>query len=228
LRGAIGGSSTTAPDKGKQTRVILDDNEVSSDEDEPLHKRLRQLSGVGLVMLDDAAEADKEASDKRAMEEATAKRAAEQRAAEEAAVKAAAAEDVAGKTADEAAGAVVSLPAPGQAPSMAGDKRVAASCGSTPPAKCPYRGVWKPWFVQHSLPLFSFFFLWGFILLLTFLPRSSPSSVAIAMVMATVDVAIGATPGPAPVGEPRTPKESLRTSWSLRGSRCQRWYRRRL
>jgi hypothetical protein len=31
-------SSATAPGKGKQTRVILDDDEVSSDEDEPLQK----------------------------------------------------------------------------------------------------------------------------------------------------------------------------------------------
>jgi hypothetical protein len=38
---AAGGSSAAAPGKGKQTRVILDDDEVSSDEDEPLQKRLR-------------------------------------------------------------------------------------------------------------------------------------------------------------------------------------------
>jgi hypothetical protein len=34
--GAAGGSSATAPSKGQQTRVILDDDEVSSDKDEPL------------------------------------------------------------------------------------------------------------------------------------------------------------------------------------------------
>jgi hypothetical protein len=41
----------------------------------------------------------------------------------------------------------------------AGVKRVATPSGSTPPAKCPYRGVWKPLFVQLSLPLF-LPFLW--------------------------------------------------------------------
>jgi hypothetical protein len=34
--GAAGGSSAAAPSKGQQTRVILDDDEVSSDKDEPL------------------------------------------------------------------------------------------------------------------------------------------------------------------------------------------------
>jgi hypothetical protein len=90
-------------------RVILDDDEVSSDEDEPLQKRLRQLFGVGPAVLDEATAttdaADKEAADKRATEEATTKRVAEERAAVEAAAKAATAEEVAGKTADEAAGA---------------------------------------------------------------------------------------------------------------------------
>jgi hypothetical protein len=39
--GATNGSSAVAPSKGKQTRVILDDDEISSDEDEPLQKWLR-------------------------------------------------------------------------------------------------------------------------------------------------------------------------------------------
>jgi hypothetical protein len=43
-------------------------------------------------------------------------------------------------------------PAPSHAPSMAGAKKAAAPSGSTPLAKCPYWGVWKPQFVQ--LPLF--------------------------------------------------------------------------
>jgi hypothetical protein len=34
--GVVDGSSAAAPGKGKQTRVILNDDEVSSDEDEPL------------------------------------------------------------------------------------------------------------------------------------------------------------------------------------------------
>jgi hypothetical protein len=40
---------------------------------------------------------------------------------------------------------------------MAEAKRDAAPSGSTPLAKCPYRGVWKPQFVQLFLLLFSFF-----------------------------------------------------------------------
>jgi hypothetical protein len=102
-------------------------------------------------MLDEAATttavANKEAMDKRVAEEST--------------TKVAAAEEVAGKTADEAAGAVRGSPAPGHAPSVARAKRAVAPSSSTPPAKCPYRGVWKPQFVQLSL--FSFF-QWGFIL----------------------------------------------------------------
>jgi hypothetical protein len=123
--GAAGGSSTTAPGKGKQTRVILDDDEVSSDEDEPLQKRMRQLSGARPVVLDEAVAADKEATAK--------------------------------AVAAEAAGAIGGSPGPDQAPSAAGAKRAATPSGSTPPAKRPYRGVWKPRFVQLSLPLFSFF-----------------------------------------------------------------------
>jgi hypothetical protein len=41
--------------------IILDDDEVSSDEDEPLQKRLQQLSGVGLAVRDEVAITDKEA-----------------------------------------------------------------------------------------------------------------------------------------------------------------------
>jgi hypothetical protein len=131
-----------APDKGKQARVVLDDDEISSDEDERLQKWLWQLSSTGPAMLDEAAVmttvADKEAA---------AKRAAEQRVVEEVAAKAVAVEDVVGKTTDEAARAAGGSPAPSQATSVAGVKRAAAPSGSTPPAKRPYRGVWKPQFV---------------------------------------------------------------------------------
>jgi hypothetical protein len=45
--GPIGGSAPAlAPGKGKQAHVVLDDDEVSSNEDEPLHKRLQRLSGA--------------------------------------------------------------------------------------------------------------------------------------------------------------------------------------
>jgi hypothetical protein len=83
--GAAGGSSTAALGKGKQTCVILDDDEVSCHEDEPLQKRLRQLSGT-----EPAAATNKEAVDKRVTEEVAAKRATEEATAEEAAAKQAA------------------------------------------------------------------------------------------------------------------------------------------
>jgi hypothetical protein len=115
--GPAGGSSTApAPSKGKGTHVILDDDEVSSDEDKPLHKRLQQLFGAGSIVLDEAAAADKEATDKRATEEAMEKRAMEDRVMEEATVKVAAAEEAAGKTTDEVVGATEGSPAPDQVP----------------------------------------------------------------------------------------------------------------
>jgi hypothetical protein len=81
--GATGGFSAAALGKGKQTCVVLDGDEVSSDEDEHLQKRLRQFFGAGLAVRNEVivtmAAADKEAEDKRAAEEATAKRAAEER-----------------------------------------------------------------------------------------------------------------------------------------------------
>jgi hypothetical protein len=88
------------------------------------------------------AAADKEAAGKRVVEEAAVKR-----AMEEAVVMAAADEEVASKTTDEAAGAAGDSSAPGQVPSVAGTKRAAAPSGSTPSAKHPYRGAWKPRFV---------------------------------------------------------------------------------
>jgi hypothetical protein len=46
--GPDGGSDPApAPDKGKQACVILDNDEVSSDEDEPLQKLLQWLPGAG-------------------------------------------------------------------------------------------------------------------------------------------------------------------------------------
>jgi hypothetical protein len=123
---AVGSSTTPAPGKGKQARVILDDDEASSDKDEPLQKRLWQLSSAGPAVLDEAAvpmtTVDKEATDKRA----TMKRAAKERVAEEATMKAVADEEVPSKTADEAARATGGSLAPGQAPSVAGAKSAAA------------------------------------------------------------------------------------------------------
>jgi hypothetical protein len=136
------------PARARKNRwVVLDDDEVSSDEDAPLQKRL-QLSfatggsgGSTPAVADVAAEmkatTDKEAVDKRATEEATVKVAVDKevvdkRAMEEAAMK------------EAAVGATGDSSAPSLAPSsVAGSKRAAVPSGSTPPAKRPYRGVWK-------------------------------------------------------------------------------------
>jgi hypothetical protein len=198
--GYTGGSSTAlAPGRGKQMHVILDDEEVSFDEDEPLQKQLRQLSGAGSAVLDVAAVTmamtNKEATDKRATEEATTKSVAEERAVEEAPAKAAAVEEAAGKTVDEAARATRGSPAPDQVPSVAGAKRVAAPSGST------LQGCLE----TSVCPAFSPFFV-GLHSLITFLPRSSPSGTSTAMVSAAADAAVRATPVLAPNGEPRTPE----------------------
>jgi hypothetical protein len=93
--------------------------------------------------------------------------AADNRAAEEATEEMAANKEAADKsTVDEAIvkgagiGAAEDLPVPSQVPSLvAWSKRAVAPNGSTPPAKRPYKGIWKPRFVQTTPP-----FLQGFIL----------------------------------------------------------------
>jgi hypothetical protein len=140
-------SPALAPGKGKQLHVILYDDEVSSDEDEPLQKRLWWLSGAaGLsrsrpapTMPDAAAAvsamANKQATDKRATEQAVVTRAAKEATENAAADK----EDIDKSTADEVAvtgvavGAVGDSLSPGRAPSLvAGTKRVATPSGTTP------------------------------------------------------------------------------------------------
>jgi hypothetical protein len=102
-------------------------------------------------------------------------------------------------------------------------------CGSTPPAKRTYRGVWKPRFVQLS-PAFSLFF----ILLVPFLSKSSPSGAVTVMGAVATDAVVGTAPGPAPVSEPRTPEGVPEDIMESEGEpevfrrRCQRWFRRRL
>jgi hypothetical protein len=128
-----------------------------------LQKRLRQLSGAG-----PAVTADKEAAAKRAAEEATVKRVVEEVAAkaaatEEAMVKRAAEERVAEEAmvkaaATEATRATGGSPARSQVLPTTGAKRPAAPSGSTPPSKRPYRGVWKPRFVQLSPRFYPFLF----------------------------------------------------------------------
>jgi hypothetical protein len=118
-------------------------------------------------VLDEAVvdkRATEETAAKRAAKEATVMRVAEEWAAEEAVAKKAVEERAAGEAmvkaaTAEVAGAAEGSPAPGQVPSVAGAKRAAAPSGSTPLAKRPYWGVWKPRFVQLSLPLSSSFFV---------------------------------------------------------------------
>jgi hypothetical protein len=192
--GAAGSSSAAALGKGKQTRIILDDDEVSFDEDEPLQKRLRQLSDAGPVVRDEAAAADKEAADKTVVEEVAAKRAAKESVTKEAAEERAAKEAAATAVAAEAAGAARGSPAPSQALSAAGAKRSTTPSGSTPPPKHP-----------SVCPALSPFFAF-FILLLPFLSRSSPSGTTAVTGAAATDVVVGAAPGSAPTSDPRTPE----------------------
>jgi hypothetical protein len=102
-------------------RVIHDDDEVSSDEDEPLQAWLRSLFPAGgSSSLGTASPVVV------AVKAAGAEAATDRRTAEEAAAK-------------EAAGEGSSVP--GQVPSSAASaKRAATPSGSSPPAKRPYRG----------------------------------------------------------------------------------------
>jgi hypothetical protein len=137
------GSPSSAPalckGKGVSARVVHDDDEVSSDEDEPLQVqlRLRFLAG-GSSSLGTASPVAV------ATEVAGAEATTYRRAAEEAAAK-------------EAAGEGSSVP--GQVPpSAAGAKRAATPSGSSPPAKRPYMGVWRPRYVPKSLRPITFSF----------------------------------------------------------------------
>jgi hypothetical protein len=100
-------------------RVVHDDDEVSSDEDEPLQARLQSLFLAGGPSSLGTASPDVVV----AVKAAGAEVATDRRAAEEA---------VAKEAADEGSSV------PGQAPSSAaGAKRVATPSGSSPPAKRP-------------------------------------------------------------------------------------------
>jgi hypothetical protein len=109
-----------------------------------------------------SAVANKEAANKRAVDEAVVKRAVEERDAEEVVAKAAAVEEVAGKTADEAAGAVGESPASSQAPTVDGAKRAAAP-PRQPNVPTGVFGILSLSSFLSSPPSF-FFFQWGFIL----------------------------------------------------------------
>jgi hypothetical protein len=103
-------------------------------------------------------------------------------------------------TATEVAGE--GSPVPGQAPSsVAGAKRAAAPSGSSPPAKRPYRGVWRPRYVPKSLRPISFSFCEAHY----FSPPSSrpppaPRAPSVATVASSAPPTAGAT-GPAIAAE---------------------------
>jgi hypothetical protein len=85
--GNRGGGPIAATSKGKQARVVLDDDEVSSDEDEPLQKCLRWLSGAAgssgsrpNPIAPHAAAATATTADQEAAEEAATATAADQEA----------------------------------------------------------------------------------------------------------------------------------------------------
>jgi hypothetical protein len=124
------------------------------------------------------------------------------------------------------------LTGPGQAPSAVGARRAAAPSGSTPPVKCPYRGVWKSWFVQLSLPISSLFRGASFSYY-PFCPRPLPPARLSRWARLSQMWLSGRLQGRLLSVSLGPTKESVRMWWSLRGSWrwrrswCQRWYRRR-
>jgi hypothetical protein len=177
LRGSGSPSSAPALGKGKgvSARVVHDDDEVSFDKDEPLQVRLRSRFPAGkssslgtaspVAVVAEAAGAEA-ATDRRAAEEASAK---------------------------EAAGEGSSVP--GQVPSSAaGAKRAATPSGSSPPAKRPYRGVWRPRYGPKSLRpvLLSFCEAHNFIFSSS-RPPLAPRAPSVATVASSAAPAAGAT-----------------------------------
>jgi hypothetical protein len=147
------GSPSSAPalgkGKGVSVRVVHDDDEVSSDEDEPLQARLWSLFPAG-----GSSSLGTASSVVVAVEAAGAEAAMDRRAAEEAAAK-------------EAVGEGSSVL--GQVPSSAaGAKRAVTPSASSAPAKRPYMGVWRPRYAPKSLrPVCFVFFLRGSLLQLS-------------------------------------------------------------
>jgi hypothetical protein len=89
-------------------------------------------------------------------------------------------------------------PVPGQVPSsVAGAKRAAAPSGSSPPAKRPYRGIWRPRYVPKSLRPVSFSFCEAhYFSFLSSRPPPAPRAPSVATVASSAPLAAGAT-GPA-------------------------------
>jgi hypothetical protein len=196
------GSPSSAPSLGKgkgvSVRVIHDDDEVSSDKDEPLQARLRSLFPAG-----GSSSLGTASPDVVAVKAAGAEVAIDRRAVEEAAVK---------EAVDEGSSVF------GQAPSSAaGAKRVAMPSGSSPPAKRPYRGVWRPRYAPKSLRPVCFVFLCEAHYSSFPSSRSSPaprassvatvaSSMAPAVGATVLAVAVEAAPELVASGTPQTPE----------------------
>jgi hypothetical protein len=221
-----------APGKGKHAHVILHDDEVSFDEDEPLQKRLRRLfrvaglsgSGPALAAPDVVAAADKEVVDQKAAVARAAKEAAEKAVADKEAADKSTSGEVAVKGA--AVGAVGDSLAPDMAPSLvARTKRAATPSGSTPPAKQLYRGIWKPRFI-----LLGFFVARLHFEYISFSHNASSSGAA--TVMDTPAPTVGTTiaehlsgrlQGRLPAVSLRPLRGSFKTCWRNQRKR-QRWH----
>jgi hypothetical protein len=155
------------------------------------------------------ATADKDATDQKAAEEAMVARATREatvaRAAEKAVTdKEATDRSTAGEVAvkEAAVGAAEDSPAPGMTPSLVeGTKRAATPSGSTPSAKRPYKGVWKPRFFVARLHSEYISFLHSSSSSGTATATGSP---ALATGTTIVEAAVGVTPGLATGGEPQT------------------------
>jgi hypothetical protein len=173
------GSPRSAPalnkGKGVSTRVIHDDDKVSSDEDEPLQVRLRSRFPAGGSSSPGTTSPVAVAAEAGGAEAATYRRAAEEVVAKE----------VAGK------GSSV----PGQVPSSAaGAKRAATPSGSSPPAKRPYRDVWRPRYVPKSLRHVSFSFCEAhYFSFPSSRPPPAPRAPSVATVASSAAPAAGAT-----------------------------------
>jgi hypothetical protein len=163
-------------------RVVHNDDEVSSDEDEPLQVRLRsRFPAGGSSSLGTASPVAAVAG------AAVAEGPSDRRAAAVA-------------TATEVAGE--GSPVPGQAPSsVAGAKRAAVPSDSSPPAKRPYRGVWRPRYVPKLLCPTSFSFCEAHHFSFpSSRPPPAPRRPSVATVVSSVPPAAGAT-GPAVAAE---------------------------
>jgi hypothetical protein len=203
------GSPSSAPALGKGkgvfARVVHDDDEVSSDEDEPLQVWLRSRFPAGGSSSLGTASPVTVAAKATGAEAAT-----DRRVAEEAAAKVVAGEG----------SSVLD-----QVPSFAaGAKRAATPSGSSPPAKRPYRGVWRPRYVPKSLrPVLFSFCEAHYFAFLSSRPPPAPRAPSVATVASSAAPTVEATV-PAVAAKVVPELVASGTPETLRG--CQRMCRR--